>query len=160
MFWKNWAIVQQFLKSFYNALSFIYLRKRVSSINRNANTNIINNLQVMWAKSTDMGCDYAICEPNKKGKSYMTVACMYGPTGNVGGQAPFNDTVFCHLRDQYEVIKQFGLVPRCDGLLVNNLGLLVNNLELLINNLGFTRINMFVTFISTENFAYLHTHGT
>ena len=54
----------------------------------------------MWQQTTDVGCDYAICEkgphPNM---ATIVVSCNYGPWGNMGGTNVFEPDNFCSLSE-------------------------------------------------------------
>mmetsp|Transcript_73274 Transcript_73274/g.212231 ORF Transcript_73274/g.212231 Transcript_73274/m.212231 type:complete len:321 (-) Transcript_73274:5-967(-) len=44
--------------------------------------------QVMWAKTTDLGCAIEEC-PNQEQRTFVSV-CNYGPGGNIVGNVPFS----------------------------------------------------------------------
>jgi len=68
--------------------------------------------QMLWADTTEIGCDYAICN-NGKGES-IVVACVYGPGGNYQGQPAFDERSYCKLKE-WEGNEEYGGLPRCDG---------------------------------------------
>ncbi|WP_411026519.1 CAP domain-containing protein, partial [Salmonella sp. s54395] len=56
--------------------------------------------QVVWAKTTHVGCGQTYCEPatNRKGKEYNNawlITCNYGPGGNYRGQFPYIEGEKC-----------------------------------------------------------------
>jgi len=79
--------------------------------NRDGYEQIGHLTQMLWDTTTDLGCDYALC--NGGGMS-IVVACVYGPGGNWYGEAPWNTTVHCQLNQFSENILLYGGVPTCD----------------------------------------------
>ncbi|XP_063711694.1 uncharacterized protein LOC134839993 [Symsagittifera roscoffensis] len=73
--------------------------------------------QVMWQQTTDVGCDYAICEkgPNPN-MATIVVSCNYGPGGNMGGTNVFGPDNFCSLSEApvgKGKITSCGTPPKC-----------------------------------------------
>ena len=67
--------------------------------------------QVMWEKSTSLGCAYATCG---NGKS-VVVVCQYGPGGNFNQRTnpPFSSQAADKL-NKHKINRKYGGLPRCD----------------------------------------------
>ncbi len=98
--------------NWYNEIrDFQYSKKGVVCAKRNQKQAIGHFTQVMWDKSTDVGCAYATCGAGTS----MVVVCNYGPAGNFNQRTnpPFNEEAARRL-NEHPVNKNFGGLPRCD----------------------------------------------
>ncbi|XP_075256883.1 uncharacterized protein LOC142349298 isoform X2 [Convolutriloba macropyga] len=66
--------------------------------------------QLLWDATTDIGCDYAVCNG---GWTSIVVSCVYGPGGNFLGQAAFNTSTYCALNEYPENQERYGGLPAC-----------------------------------------------
>lgn len=89
---------------------FQYSSKGVVCPRRGKKGAIGHFTQVMWDKSTRLGCGYAVCG----GKS-LVIVCQYGPGGNFNMHiTPPFDAKAAEKLDKHPVNKKFGGLPRCD----------------------------------------------
>lgn len=60
--------------------------------------------QMMWQKTTHLGCARAEC-PNQAKKTFIAI-CHYGPGGNLGGFRPFESSIASNIGFRSEICKQ------------------------------------------------------
>ncbi len=88
---------------------FQYSARGVVCPKRGKRDQIGHFTQLMWDKSTHLGCGAASC-----GNS-VVVVCQYGPGGNFNMRtnAPFSEEAAARL-NSHPLNKKFGGLPRCD----------------------------------------------
>lgn len=97
--------------SWYSEIEYFqYSKKGVVCSRRNGNNAIGHFTQLMWEKSTNLGCAYAICAEKS-----IVVVCQYGPGGNFNMRStpPFSEEAAKRL-DKHPINKKWGGLPRCD----------------------------------------------
>lgn len=97
--------------SWYSEIADFQYSKRGVVCPKRGNRGMIGHFtQVMWDKSTSLGCGYAVCG----GKS-LVIVCQYAPGGNFNMQSnpPFSLEAAKRL-DKHPINKQYGGLPSCD----------------------------------------------
>lgn len=70
--------------------------------------------QMMWQKTTQLGCARAEC-PNQLKKTFIAI-CHYGPGGNIGGFRPFENQIASNIGFHSDICKgQLNYFMRQDG---------------------------------------------
>jgi len=108
----NEKLANDSVNSWYNEIrDFKYSNKGVICPLRGKKGMIGHFTQVMWGKTTNLGCGYAQCKNN----TTTVVVCQYGPGGNFNQHVtpPFSPKARKKL-NKHKINKKFGGLPTCD----------------------------------------------
>ncbi|XP_063722608.1 uncharacterized protein LOC134849746 isoform X2 [Symsagittifera roscoffensis] len=70
--------------------------------------------QLMWSDTSDVGCDFAICDYGAGGQT-VNVVCIYGIAGNWVGSPAFDEETYCNLKEYPENIEKYGGLKTCSS---------------------------------------------